>query len=458
MAEIESTKLNDAVIKSPEESAVIANDDFSLIYITGKQMLVNMNAGAAKAPTTPVEALHSNAEYVEWGDDNNFAGYIEEEAHKDDIIPAVLNLKANRMAAEGIHYGIVAGFDKENNPIYERFEHDGIEEFWDENNKQLFLEDVLRNLMWWHHGYIDFNLNSNKNFIASIAVQDTMHIRYLPQNKVNGNKDFVFIDANWGSVASDRYRTKVRLLDSYHEVQKQLATLPGTRFIYPVFFNSPGRTYYQKTPWHSIIGSGWTELAAKIPKFKKNYMDKQMHIKYVLHVPHDWWEDNYKGWTAKTTAEKKVIQKQVADEMNETLTGVERAGKTLLLTFKADPYKQNKFTKWEVQEMKGSTGDGAYNEDSQEASTHILFSLAFHPALIGNTPGKGMGAGSGSDQRLADELFYKNHIPYSNKACEVMNVVTRFNKWKGPNGKRIHWFVGRQFSKTLNEVSPGDRP
>ncbi len=436
---------------------IIHNDDGSLIYLPMVGGLVTLIDDPAAYPSTPVEKVSTRGDYVAWGDDNDYPGYIEERAHRSTLIPSTLQFKAMYMAAADIHYGYITGFDKKTNrPVIERFIHPELEYFWSRNNKRLFLEDTYRNLYWWSHAYIEFVLNKEKTRIVALSTHDTCHCRLSAQDKRTGIKPFLYIDANY-PMPSEETTTTVRLLDPYWDWTGQIRKTPGYKFIYPLFFNSPKRTFYQRTPWHSIFDSKWADLAEKIPVFKAKLMDNQMVIKYIFHVPEDYWRIEYPKWDSMTAAERMKARVDRTREFNNVLAGIEKTGKSVMLTFRTDAAARQ-FSKWEVQELKGNLGSGEYIEDSQEISEHTLYALAFDGTLIGKTPGKSIGAGSGSDKRLADEIFFKNNKPYALKVIEALSVMTDYNQYKAPGGQRIVWFQEEQILTTLNNVNPEYRP
>lgn len=432
----------------------IINDDATLIYLP-MHGIVAMAHEPAKQPTTPVEILHQHKQHVPWGDDDDYPAYVEEEAHKNDLIPAVLQFKANAMAAAGIECGIISSYDKFGKPVYERVDHAGVDEFWFNNNKQLFLEDGYRNLFWWQYGFASLLLNDEKTYIASVSFEDTAHCRFNPQNTRTGNKDWVYIDANFPRNTQDT-TLKVRCLDPYFDRLGQLQKIAGTHFLYPVFFNSPKKNYFQRVPWHSLLDSKWLSLSQKIVEFKEKLLQKQMSIRYVVYVPSSYWEETFKNWKTLSAAEQESLRRSKITEFNNALTGVTNAGKTIMLTFKVDNYGKE-FGKWEIKEMSGVLAQGAFIEDTQECSEHILFALAFDGTLIGKTPGKGMGSGSGSDKRLADEIFYKNNKAFALKLIEILDFISVVNKWKH-NGKLLKWFMPETILTTLNNVNPDNRP
>jgi hypothetical protein len=439
-----------------DKKKVVYDGELGLAYAPEHGVMVALHSEPAKKPTEPVETILQTGEWAHWGDDNMFPQYVIAQVMDSAYMPAVLNFKSLYLGSAGIFPGVVTGYDKGNNPIVQRVEHADIETFWQKNNMRLFLDGVLRNMYWFHHAFVELGMNDLKTYISSIAVHDTSHVRYSIQNKDTGRKELVFIDANWDKGGNVSLRKKQACIYPHYDVIGQLSSLPGKEICYPLFFESPGRTYYQQTPFHSIFNTKWPELAKKIPVFKSKLMDNQMNVKYLIHVPGDWWKSRYKKWDTMTELEQEQARKTTMNDFNASLTGVENTGKTLLMTFKSDSYGKNAFTKWEVQEMKGNLGDGAYIEDSQEALANIAAAMQFDNSLMGSIPGKGLQAGSGSDKRLADELFFKTNKPYSLTACEVLDVVSVINRWK-VGGKQIKWFPGEVISTTLNMVGPGNR-
>ena len=60
------------------------------------------------------------------------------------------------------------------------------------------------------------------------------------------------------------------------------------RFIIPIKFPTPGRTYYQKPYWYSVIESGWFDIACNVPKAKKALLENSMVLSYQI-----FYEENY---------------------------------------------------------------------------------------------------------------------------------------------------------------------
>lgn len=418
-----------------EENPIINNPDADIAYLTKHRIMLTLDP-PAKNPLTPVQKQTGSKEYEPLGASNNYWQEIYDRIRKSDIIHPALSWQANQLASSGLQYGIISGYDKNKNEIFEPHQDKKIDEWLEGNNQELYLEEAIKDLKFFSHAFPELRLNKQKTYITNLSVYDALHCRFSRQNLKTGNKDFVYVSADWPTATEATWK-KIACLDPYFDVPGQLLLGKADAYIYPLSFASPGKLYYQDTPWHTIVNSKWLDVAEKIPSFKAFLMQNQMTVKYMIHVPESWWLWKFKDWNAKE-ALKESRRQTVLTQFNELLSGVEQTGKALMMTFK-DVALGKQFTKWEIQEMKGTLGDGAYIEDSQEATAHQLFALAMQPGLMGQTPGKGLGAGSGSDIRVSHNVFMINNRIFMNKVAAPMNVITAFNKWKGPSGKKIVW-------------------
>jgi hypothetical protein len=422
------------------------NSDASLAFLPGQQLLITLvDPSPKRDPRTPVEKKYGNQTWVS----NDYWREVYERTKRNSLIHPTLAWQSNQLAACNLIYGTIRGFDKNMNEIFEPLQIPEIDEFLDANDMELYMEETLRDLKWWSHAFPEFRLNEERSRIVSLSVYDALHCCFSEQNTTTGNKDYVYVSANWPRERGETWM-KIKCLDPYWNVNGQIANSKQTEFIYPLSFSSPGRIYIQDTPWHRIIDSNWLDVAEAIPLFKKYLMEHQMTIKYVIHVPLSWWKWKYPKWESLSPEEKSTVRKKELSTFEGALTGVKKTGKTLMLTFN-DNANGKQYTKWEVQELKGSSlGDGAYIEDSKEASEHILFSLAQHASLMGNTPGKGMGAGSGSDIRVSNNVFFINNRPFINKAKKPYEKITSFNGWVGPKKEKVVWRAANYFIETTD--------
>jgi len=437
---------------------IIIDRSAGIAYLGNAQAIVKLQDQPAQRIQNPIPMDMNAMEFKPWGDNNSYPNDILAKVEKNTIIPSTLMWKANQMSAGGLVYGAIRGKSATGQEIFEPLEVPEIDEWLEANEMTLYLEESLRDLYWWSQGYPDLYLNKEKTKIAALVSQEAMDCRFTLMNEKNGKKDFILVDGRWPTATSATW-TKVAALDPYFGVLDQIKDRGATRYIYPISFSSPGEKYYQKAPWHSIVTSGWLDVAEKIPAFKKALMDNGSSFKYVINVPESWWIWRYKNWTKLSDAKRAELHETELTNFNKVLTGVKNAGKTLMLTFKHDAYGKQ-YTRWEIIPIQDKLQSGAYIEDSQEASSHILYSLMVDGTLIGNSPGKGMGAGSGSDKLRANNIFVINNKVYLDKATSpLQKIITPFNKWAGPKGEKIVWRGQSYMLATLDSgktMSPED--
>jgi len=294
-------------------------------------------------------------------------------------------------------------------------------------------------------------LSKDRSKIVSIASQRPEYCRYAQQQETGEIKN-VLINANWdtGEQGRDKvYTTRVPMINPYNDpVDFLRERKQGYKFIYPVNDPSPGTTFYQEAEWHTAIHSGWFDVAQSVPEFKKHLFENQVTIKYMIEVSTWWWNWKYPGFDEFTTEKKQELMQKELDRFESFMSGKTNSGNSLMVTIKNDPQFTKEFSGWKITPVDNKLKDGIYIEDSQEASSHIMFALGVHPTLIGNTPGTKMGAGSGSDQRVA----FNNHIlmqkPHQDMILEPLEFIRDYNGWD-PN---IQFWFRNYFQATLDKA------
>ncbi|MDX5394828.1 MAG: hypothetical protein LPK21_01395, partial [Hymenobacteraceae bacterium] len=237
--------------------------------------------------------------------------------------------------------------------------------------------------------------------------------------------------ANWddGGKFDDEYSTKVAVLDPYLDPVENLQQHPDFKFIYPISIPSPDKCAYQLASWNSVRRSGWLEVAQAIPEFKKALFKNQLTVKYVIEVNSAYWHWKYKDWEAKSEAERKKIISDELDEFDKIMAGNDGAGKSILTTTITDPNTKEVISAFKVTAVDDKLQNGLYIEDSQEASSHIFTAVGLPQVLMGASPGKGMGAGSGSDARVAFNNFVSVSKFQQDLVLEPLHTIRDYNGW-----------------------------
>jgi hypothetical protein len=103
----------------------------------------------------------------------------------------------------------------------------------------------------------------------------------------------------------------------------------------------------------------------------------------------------------------------------------------MMVTFVSDPRYNKEYQGWEIKAIDDKMKDGMHIADSNEASSHLLYSLGMDPALIGQQPGTKMAGGAGSDKRVAFNIYIDTVKAHQDLVLEPFPWIDEYNKWEG---------------------------
>lgn len=416
-----------------------------LAYHRGLNAAVRLNgalksaSGATSAgktggaePTAPVDKTLTTGVIAPWGPANDFPQQVMAEIGKSTILGPVLDWKTRAVYGKGIIYGKVTGYKPDGSEIFQRTKDPLVEAFFKDSKLHRFGKEGIQGLIYFANAFPELIISNDRSLITSLCIQDSAFCRYSSQQAGQAVPQWVYISANWPAAApGDGYTYKVPVLDPYYNSVEALRNdRRGFTYIYPLSLPSPGQALYQLAAWNPIRRSGWLDVAQAIPEFKKQLFINQLSIKYVIEADIRYWNWKYPDWSEKKESERKQIIAEELDAFEKTMTGTNGAGKSILTITMPDPQNPGNTIKvFTVTAIDDKLKSGMYVEDSQEASSHIYTSLQVDPTLSGISPGKGMGAGSGSDKRVAFNAFLATHSFHQDLMLEVLQFVRDYNGW-----------------------------
>jgi len=418
---------------SSKGSGIIFSDNIA--YLGGVGAAVMMSAGPYQpviAPSEPkADVEGQKSDWANWGDDNLFPQTIIELASKSTELPSLLEWKAR--AAQGKEVlPFTRKWDVAKGKMIDEFVDDPeILAFLSSIQTKRYLREAYNDFFWFWNVFPDMIKSTGGDKIAYIGTHDASHCRWGLQDDKGVVKE-CFISPNWkGGKVKRENALVLKTIDPYNwnAVEDLKANAALKRFVYPISYPSPGKTYYQLATWDGFRTSGWMAIAQNIPIFKAAIMKNQMHIKYLIKIPSNYWATAYEGWEDKTEEQKNACKVEKLTQINEKLTNVENAGKSILneVGYDADG---NILPGWAIEVIDDKLKEGAYLEDSQEASAHLMRSLGLDDTLIGKGPGKGgMGGGSGSDKRVALNIYCALQNPYRDVVLEPFAFAAQYNGW-----------------------------
>ena len=422
---------------------IVFDDKCTMIYSVDAKAAIVTAAAGATAPVLNESNAEGQGDIYPWGGGNDRPNEIIRACQHNSIIPSTLAWKAEALYGGGLAFGYLEVQNGQEVLVAaDPAKHPEVNAFRNSIVVKRYLRQASKAYYWFKNIFPELVLSKDRKKIVSIASQRPEYCRYVREKDNIVRK--VAIDANWigGSTTLDKKTTTVvDLLDVYNDPVERLRADAGGRpkvhkYIYPVMDSSPGTTFYQTAEWHSILKSGWLEVAQSIPAFKRALFKNQISIKYLVEVSTEWWEWKYPGFNEFDTERKKTIMRDERKRFEDFMAGEEAAGKSLMVTVFNDPQQPKAIPGWQITAIDNKIKDGVYIEDSQEASSHIMYALAVDPVLRGFTPGGTMASG-GSEKRVA----WNNHImmtkPHQDDILEPLEFIRDFNGWD-PNIR--FWF------------------
>jgi len=420
-------------------SNVHVNADLSFGFIEGIGAIVRTGVGGAGSPgTTPgVRSTASvvkdgpNADVAYWGSNNLFPQEVVADAEKNTSLATMLNWKAKAWYGGGLVYGTLA-IDDKGEEVFKRVLLPEIEEFMRRSNVPRYAFEALLDVSWFGTGFPELILSRNRGQLVGISEQDPCYCRFNRAKLPGDIMKIVYINANWanGGRYDDEYCTKVPVLDPYYDAVEGLrARKDGFKYIYPISFPSPDKSEYQLASWNTVRRSGWLEIGEAVVQFKKTLLKQILSVEYVIEVNPAYWEWKYKDWEDKKDEERRQLIGQELKNFSDVMSGTAGAGKSLMTTTVKDS-KGDDVGAFKVTVLDKNMRDGLFNEDSQESASHVFTAGGVAPTLMGIQPGKNMGAGSGSDARVAFNNFISTSTFEQDLVLEPLNFIATYNGWQ----------------------------
>ena len=383
-------------------------------------------------PSAPVDKSATSGLVAPWGPGNDWPSQVLAALAKSTILGPVLDWKTRAVYGSGIVYGKVMGYQPGGAEIFQPSKDPVVREFFRRSNLTRYGFEGLQGLLYFGQAFPELVLSNDRSQITSVTIQDAPFCRYATQQSGQAVPPWVYISANWPAAQpGDGYTERVPTLDPYYNPIDDLrADKRGYKYIWPLSLPSPGNALYQVPAWSVILKSRWFDVALAVPEFKKQLFDNQLSIKYLIEADVRYWEWKYPDWKEKKEGERKQIISEELDAFEQTMAGTAGAGKSIMSVTMPDPQNPGNTIKvFTVTAIDDKIKSGLYIEDSQEAASHFYTALQVDPTLSGISPGKDMGAGSGSDKRVAFNVFVATHSFYQALMLEVLNFIRDYNGW-----------------------------
>ncbi len=365
---------------------------------------------------------------VPWGLDNAFPQRILREIRKNTIIGPTLKKQAE-IAYDQIIYGVEEPASEGEEPKFIRKYDKRVEAFFKRSHIHRYTIEALRNFYHFYFATPRIILTADRSEVYSLSCYKTAHFRFEKPTE-QGFINHGYICADWETVqeSDSKYVEKVPLIDIYAD-PSYLKEEQDFKYIYPLAYPTEDEIHYPLVDWNTARESGWLEVAQSIPRFKKSLMKNQIMMKNLIQVPSWWWNWKHPGFDKMAPEKRREIMDLEIDQFEKFFKGEDGAGNSMMVTFISDPSHNREYQGWKVDAIDNKIKDGIYIEDSNEASSHLLYALSMDPAIIGSQPGSKLGAGSGSDKRVAFNIYVDTVKAHQDLILEPLTWIAQYNGW-----------------------------
>lgn len=442
---------------------MVSNSDGSIMYFeeTASPVLFSSPSIAKTKPTVlppSHEEERDSLVIAEWGIANDFPMQARRAKENNPDLVSALDWKARALYGGGLHYTIRDRFTKkplevEKYPdmrpmIYE------IDQFQFRNRHYMLKASV--DLYDLFNVFPQIILSEDRQKITRIAAMEAEDCRYAKRK--NGSIPYVYMHPDWGewnSSQKDEKLRRVACLDPLNTFPDELKEKRGDtlKYIFPLSYPT-GKNYYQLIHWWSLQTSGWLDFGKMIPETKAAILKNLALIRYHIEMPDYWMGERYPNWGTMKPAERKKAVEAEFKIINDVLMGAQNAGKSVFTMFKTSMGKE--YGGWKITAVDDKMKDGALLADSSEVVIKIMSATGIDPSLSGLIPGKGGSNRSGSDKREALNIYMSLIKAHEDIILDPWQLTSWHNGWNSPDWE-THWYLGRPYLQTLNQVTPKAR-
>ena len=412
--------------QGPGEMYMAAGNEVTLIKLDSEIEFSNV-----QAKNDP-----NNFPWASWGTDNKLPITMAQKISKCGVLSAGIEAKARIAIGKGMRPVVITGVDDKGEDEYS-FVTDADIDAWFEDN-QVFKNSLsfIRNTIGygWSHGRIILDNDGKK--IARYRTDEVAKCR-LKRKDDTGKITGTYYAADWAQILgsdNDKYLKEFTILEEgeeYHSLKEIIDSNAAVKEFAIISRGPLGiNEYYPAPAWYSCID--WVDMAIKVPAMKVAMMNNQMSIKYIITISDRFFSKIHPDWGSYTAEQKAAAFQTKAMEINDHLSGNDKAYKSIVTGSYIDPVTLKETQDINIQVIDDKVKDGKLLPDSGAANKEVLFALMINPAIMGaNTFGGDYsgGAGSGSDIReayLVQIMLMENERQMN---AGIFDVVKRINGW-----------------------------
>lgn len=296
----------------------------------------------------------------------------------------------------------------------------------------IFLSEIIEDYEHWRVAFPEYLLSPNGNEIISVRRLKAADCRFeKPDN--NGFIWNIGVNTDWANYKAENTAVVAHFPANVpiNEIKEYCKQKKIFRFTIPVIDTLLVEKTYPAVGWHSSFKNGWVDVVLSIPAFKKAMFEKQLNVKYLIHIADDYFAHVYKDtWKDFTPAEKEAKRTQLVDMIDNNMKGNEAAGSSLVSPFFRDKDSGELIKGIQIEEIPQPQSNGDFLTDSSAANYEILVAMGLDPAVVtGGTFGGKSLSGSGSDKREAWTILCAKLPKKQIRTLQIFEIVKFWNGW-----------------------------
>lgn len=425
---------------------IMFNNNAIGIVGNGKAVVKIKKASSNKPEGKPTEVIaytedKVNSKVAAWGSKNTTPQDILADVRKNGAATSGLN------AVRDNHYGggfilFKETFEDDKNGNAKRkltqqslLQHKDIKDFFKRNQMKMFFKEIIADLEYFAIYFPEYVTSLDGNTIYEVHRQKAAQCRFELMDEETAEIKNIWISTRWHKAQSATegvYAKPVRYINPYWSVEKVKEYCKKhkiDRFIRPVHYPMLDENYYPVATWHSAYYSKWIEVSNSIPEFKKALFENQSTIKYHIEIDNDYFKAKYEeAWEDFSVDEQETKRQEFVDFIHDSLTGTKNTGKAVWsMIYRDEDGKEVPGLK--ITAIDDKLKDGAFLPDGEVANNEILSAISVDGCIISSgTPGS-MGAGSGSDKRVAWDILSARSKPKREYSLAVFEFIQEYNNW-----------------------------
>lgn len=395
--------------------------------------------GESSSHTASKPNSKEGKKYIEWGNSDKLPTELSSKVRKNGSASSAMRVKERAHYGNGLTLYKTAVSENGKKIInYHPLEQNTeIYSFLKKIKYKLFLQETIKDLEWFNICFPEFVLTPDRTKIASARRQKTAWARFAAPDE-NGIIDKIYVSSKFGTssnidVENNPFVSEIPLMSIYATPEEIITYCKKNnidRFTIPFGYATLDESFYPEADWHAILNSGWLEVANSVPKYKLSIFLQQVSIKYIIEIDERYFQKIYnEEWVKFSIEDKQNIRKELIQSITDNLGGTDNAGKSISsIMFEDD--KGNQVSAVKITAIDDKFKDGSYLPEAEAANSEVLFAMGVDPSVIGaGIPGGKLGAGSGSDKRVAFNIMQSLKTADRDVTLSILEFIQEFNQW-----------------------------